>query len=70
MSCHVFPFEEQIKRQLTAAPNDSAPLKEDAGLQFGNIRARTWREDRWIKHETLPLRDLESQHGNSEVTKH
>ena len=28
------------------------------------------REDRWIKHETLPLRDLESQHGNSEVTKH
>ena len=26
--------------------------------------------DRWIKHETLPWRDLESQHGNSEVTKH
>ena len=44
MSCHVFPFKKQIKRQLTAAPNDSAPLKEYAGLQFGNIRASTWRE--------------------------
>ena len=33
-------------------------------------RALGGREDRWIKHETLPFKDLESQHGNSEVTKH